>query len=144
MFHDIAHRPRAQGAFGIERFIVHGNHQDRQPFMQFFKLFNQVNAAGSRQGNIHQHQVWLQIRDDAQSLGGIGRLAAYLQCRVFINHLLQALAKKRMIIHDQNAAFFFGLFTHANSLFSPSRHWRRGHRGRVPPKPRGKPAETGM
>ena len=45
LFHDVAHRPGAQRALGIQAFFMHGKDQQRQPWVLQFQGLEQLNSA---------------------------------------------------------------------------------------------------
>ena len=47
MLHDVTHGSGSQGAFGIERFIMHGYDQHRQLFKLRLDVLDEIQAAGA-------------------------------------------------------------------------------------------------
>ncbi len=59
LLHDVAAATGAQDAFGIKSFIVHGNHENRQPRMQRLDVLDKFKATFIGQTDIRQHEVGL-------------------------------------------------------------------------------------
>jgi hypothetical protein len=92
-------------ALGIERFVMHGNDEHREIFVFDLEPLNQVEAVAVPEGDVNDDKVRLEIGDRLHGRWGIGDFATDFERCAAINHLAKAFQEKRMIIHEEDAAF---------------------------------------
>ena len=62
--------------------------------------FDEINAAGGVERNVHNYQVRRGFADAIQSAGGIRRVTANRQIRLQINQPPESVAEHRMVIFE--------------------------------------------
>lgn len=104
LLHDVASATGFEDTFGIQRFFVHGDDQNREMWVCAVQIMQKVEAAFSRETYIEQHEIGIGLIDAIRSLSGIGRMAANKQAGYFFDDLNQAIAKDGMIIDNEHAS----------------------------------------
>src|ERR1017187_10364321 len=110
LFHHIALGAGVQTAFGIERLVVHGQHESWQFRIADFDVLDQFDAIVFAQADVHHGDVGAQLLDRLEGGMGIPRLAADLEVRFPIDPQGQPLANDRVIVHQQDSLLDAGSF----------------------------------
>lgn len=101
-FGDIAAAAGPKDAFGEERFVMHGQHEDRQTRMQRSNVPDEFESIPARQGNIREHEIGLPFGNGGQSLPGVLRFTANDEVGLPVDLRDEALAQHGVIIYDQD------------------------------------------
>lgn len=99
LFHDVAQGTGSQDSLGIHRFIMHGENEDREKFVNCPQIFDEFDAICSPEGDIDYGCIWLRLLDSSQTSGSIFRFSAHLHVWLLANKLRDPLSHEGMVIH---------------------------------------------
>jgi hypothetical protein len=103
VFHHVAFRPGPQGAQCVERFIMHGKHQNRQIREFCSDVFDKLNPVCSRQTQVDDRKIRIQLSDHLHPFGRSPSFTANRKTILGTNQLLESFSKQRVIIDDDDS-----------------------------------------
>ena len=105
--HHVAARARPQRALGIEHFIVHRDDQHRQFGLLGFDHFCEFDPIGpAPEAHVHDREIKFLPPDRVERREAAVGFRADFNVGLLAEELNHALAKKRVIIDEQNATSF--------------------------------------
>src|SRR5665213_1168290 len=107
LFHNVTGGAGPQSAVGIDGFIVHGKNEHLQLGKAHLDIFQELNAAGSAEGDVNQRDIRLGIFDGGDGLVGVFRFADDDHILFVVDQLSHAFAQQRMIVNNQDASGVF-------------------------------------
>ena len=99
---DVSAGARAQDAFGIKRFVMHGKNQHRQRRAPGLEVLDQLQSVRRLKGNIGDYNVGLRLLDFFESLLSVFGLATNGHVAFALDQLCEPLADQGMIIDKKD------------------------------------------
>ena len=105
LFGDVTAGAGADDAFGVEQFVVHGDHENRDIRMLAADVFDQFHPVRMFECQVHDGQVRFGCADHFERAKAFFGFAAHDQVRFALNDFREAFADHGMIVHEQDAPF---------------------------------------
>ena len=107
--HEVAARAGADGAFGVEGFVVHGQDEGGDVRMLGGDVLEQFKAVASREAEVGDDEVGAEGLDGSEGGRYVLGLPAHGEVRLVADHCGQALARDGVIIDQQDLVAASGL-----------------------------------
>ena len=106
LFHDVAIGTGAQDSFGVDRLVVHRQHEDRQARMLSTCISDQIDPIALLERNVDDDDVRVQFADRGARFLHRLDFATDHEIVFLVDQASQSLAHDRMIVDDQHASSF--------------------------------------